>query len=191
MDDEFIRLARERGTVYAPTLIVGRNWRRAIASVAFGVVHPLDDPNGCVDAETRRVIADAPALQATLPAERRDPAAVFAMLESSGRDAAIMSDNLRRVHEAGIPIVTATDAGNPLTVHGPSIYAEMEAMERVGLPATEVLVMSTQNGAALMGRLDDFGTVETGKLADLVVLAEDPGFSTSAFRRITHVVRAA
>lgn len=189
VDDEFIRLARERGTVYAPTLIVGRNWRRAIASVAFGVVQPLDDPNGCVDAETRRVIADAPALQATLPAERRDPAAVFAMLESSGRDAAITSDNLRRVHEAGIPIVTATDAGNPLTVHGPSIYAEMEAMERAGLSATEVLVMSTQNGAALMSRLDDFGTVETGKLADLVVLAEDPGISTSAFRSITHVVR--
>jgi imidazolonepropionase-like amidohydrolase len=41
----------------------------------------------------------------------------------------------------------------------------------------------------MMGRLGDFGTVEPGKLADLVVLAADPGASASAFRSITHVVR--
>jgi imidazolonepropionase-like amidohydrolase len=111
------------------------------------------------------------------------------MLEATGRAAAVMADNLRRVHEAGIPIVTATDAGNPLTVHGPSIYPEMEAMERAGIPAAEVLVMATRNGASMMGRLGDFGTLETGKLADLVVLTEDPGASTSAFRSITHVMR--
>jgi imidazolonepropionase-like amidohydrolase len=189
VDDEFLRLARESGVVYAPTLIVARNWRRAVASVALGVTHPLDDPNGCVDAETRRVIGDAPALQATLPAARRDPAAVFAMLEAEARSAVVMEANLRRVQEAGIPIVTATDAGNPLTVHGPSIYAEMEAMERAGLPAPEILVMSTRNSAAMMGRLGDLGTLEAGKLADLIVLTEDPGASTRAFRSITHVMR--
>ena len=189
VDEEFIRLALESGAVYAPTLIVARNWRRAIASVALGVTHPIDDPNGCVDAETRRVIGDAPALQATLPPERRDPAVVFGMLEATGRAAAVMADNLRRVHEAGIPIVAATDAGNPLTVHGPSIYPEMEAMERAGIPAAEVLVMATRNGASMMGRLGDFGTLEAGKLADLVVLTEDPGASTTAFRSITHVMR--
>lgn len=189
VDDEFLRLARESGVVYAPTLIVARNWRRAIASVALGVTHPLDDPNGCVDAETRRVIGDAPALQATLPAGRRDPAAVFAMLEAEARSAVVMEANLRRVHGAGIPIVTATDAGNPLTVHGPSIYAEMEAMERAGLPAPEILVMSTRNSAAMMGRLGELGTLEAGKLADLIVLTEDPGAATRAFRSITHVMR--
>ncbi|MDX1530720.1 MAG: amidohydrolase family protein [Rhodothermales bacterium] len=189
VDDEFLRLAREAGTVYAPTLLVMGNWARAGASVGLGVVYPLDDPNGCVDAETRRVIAEAPTLTASAPERLRDPARQFDQLERSGRLLAVMEANLARVHEAGIPVVTSTDAGNPLTVHGPSIYPEMEAMEAAGIPPEDVLVMSTRNGAAMMGRLDDFGTVEAGKLADLIVLTEDPGASTRAFRSITHVMR--
>ena len=190
VDDEFIALLREGGAVYAPTLRVGRNWRRAVASAALGVALPVDDPNGCVDAETRRVIADAPALRETMQEARRDPARIFAALEATGRDEAMMAENLARVHAAGVPVVLATDAGNPLTLHGPSVYAELEAMEAAGLTPAEVLVAATRNGAAMMGRLDDFGTVEAGKLADLVVLAEDPGASAGAFRSITHVVRA-
>ena len=189
VDDEFVRLMGETGAVYAPTLRVGRNWRRAVVSAALGIVPPVDDPNGCVDAETRRLIASAPALRETLPAARRDPAALFAALEAVGREEAVMEANLLRLWRAGVPIATATDAGNPLTLHGPAIYAEMEAMEGAGIPPQAVLVMSTRNGAAFLGRLDDFGTVEAGKLADLAVLAEDPGASTRAFRSITHVVR--
>jgi imidazolonepropionase-like amidohydrolase len=189
IDDEFIRLARDAGTVYAPTIIVMGNWSRAVASIGFGVVYPLDDPNGCVDAETRRVIAEAPLFQASAPERVRDPVWQFDRLENGGRTRVVMDTNLVRVHEADIPIVTSTDAGNPLTVHGPSIYPEMEAMEAAGIPPADVLVMSTRNGAAMMGRLDDFGTVEAGKLADLIVLTEDPGASTSAFRSITHVMR--
>jgi len=40
-----------------------------------------------------------------------------------------------------------------------------------------------------MGRLNDFGTLEAGKLADLVVLAEDPRADVRAFRTVTHVMR--
>ena len=189
VDDELIRLMGATGAVYAPTLRVGRNWRRAVASAALGVVPPIDDPNGCVDAETRRRIADAPALRATLPEARRDPAAIFSFLENVGREEARMEANLLRLYRAGVTIATATDAGNPLTLHGPSIYAEMEAMERAGIAPEDVIVMSTRNGAQMMGALEDFGTVERGKLADLVVLAEDPGASARAFRSITHVMR--
>ena len=41
-----------------------------------------------------------------------------------------------------------------------------------------------------MGRLDDFGTVEPGKIADLIVLSEDPRSDVRAFRSLTHVMRA-
>jgi imidazolonepropionase-like amidohydrolase len=41
-----------------------------------------------------------------------------------------------------------------------------------------------------MGRSKDFGTLEPGKLADLVVLAEDPRADARAFRSLTHVMRA-
>jgi imidazolonepropionase-like amidohydrolase len=102
---------------------------------------------------------------------------------------AVMADNLRRVHATGATIVVATDAGNPLTFHGPSIFAEMEAMQAAGLSATDIVVMATRNGAQAMGRLKDFGTLEAGKLADLLVLAEDPRADVRAFRALTYVMR--
>lgn len=101
-----------------------------------------------------------------------------------------MNENLRRVHEAGVTIATGTDAGNPLTLHGPSIYNEMEAMQAAGISARDVVVMSTRNGAVAMRRLEDFGTLEAGKLADLIVLEENPNEDVRAFRSLTHVMRA-
>ena len=87
-------------------------------------------------------------------------------------------------------MATATDAGNPLTLHGPSMYNEMEAMQGAGIPAEEIVTMSTRNGAIAMGRLDDFGTIEKGKIADLIVLEGDPNEDVAAFRTLTHVMRA-
>ncbi len=101
-----------------------------------------------------------------------------------------MAENLRRIRAAGVTIATATDAGNPMTLHGPSIYEEMEAMQDAGIPASEVVVLSTRNGARAMGRLADFGTLDRGKIADLLVLAEDPTRDVRAFRSLTHVMRA-
>jgi imidazolonepropionase-like amidohydrolase len=101
-----------------------------------------------------------------------------------------MAENLRRVHAAGGTIATATDAGNPLTLHGPSIFDEMEAMQAAGIPAPDIVVMSTRNGAQAMGRAADFGTLQAGKLADLLVLTEDPRANVRAFRSRTHVMRA-
>jgi imidazolonepropionase-like amidohydrolase len=66
----------------------------------------------------------------------------------------------------------------------------MEEMEAAGIAPADVIVMSTRNGAEMMGRSDEFGTLEAGKLADLIVLTDDPGASTRAFRSITRVMRA-
>jgi imidazolonepropionase-like amidohydrolase len=105
-----------------------------------------------------------------------------------GRDA-MMADNLRRAYAAGATIVVGTDAGNPLVLHGASIFGELEAMQAAGLPAADIVVMATRNGAQAMGRAKDFGTLEAGKLADLLVLAEDPRKDVRAFRSLTHVMR--
>jgi imidazolonepropionase-like amidohydrolase len=129
-------------------------------------------------------------LQALIPVERRSPELAFRRLEAAGARGVTMAENLRRVHAAGGTVVVATDAGNPLTLHGPSIYNEMEAMQAAGLSASDILVMATRNGARVMGRERDFGTLEAGKIADLLVLAEDPRANVRAFRSLTHVMRA-
>ena len=189
VDQEFLDLLARNRATYAPTLVVGRNATRASVSIGLGVRLPVDDPGGCVDSATVAKVANLEPLRALMSEERRAPEASFRRLEGAGARGMVMAENLRRVHAAGGTIATATDAGNPLTLHGPSIYAEMEAMQAAGLSASDILVMSTRNGAMAMGRLKDFGTLEAGKLADLLVLAEDPRVDVRAFRSRTHVMK--
>lgn len=193
VDSTFLALARASDVTLIPTLAVVSNWERALASVAFGTAAEIDDPNGCVDAETRRVIADAPMLSEQMRASGTvppwlTPRAAIEALQTGGATQQRMKDNLRRLHDAGIRIAMGTDAGNPLTVHGPSVYAELEAMEAAGIPPSDVLVMATRNGAHAMGEVDG-GTLEPGHVADLVILTDDPGASARAWRSITHVAR--
>ncbi len=96
-----------------------------------------------------------------------------------------MLDNLKRMHEEGITIAVSTDAGNPGTLHGISIYDEMEAMQAAGIRAKDIILMATKNGAMAMDRLNDFVTLENGKMADLIILASDPSTDISNMRSIT------
>lgn len=190
VDDEFISLMKTNRAIYAPTLVVGRNATRANVSIGLGVKFPIDDPNRCVDSNTVAKIANVEPLRELIPADRRSADVAYRRLETVGARMALMADNVRRVHGAGVTVVMATDAGNPLTLHGPSVYSEMEAMQAAGVPAPEVVVMSTRNGAQAMGRSKDFGTIEAGKLADLLILTADPASDVRAFRSVTHVMRA-
>jgi imidazolonepropionase-like amidohydrolase len=189
IDQEFLDLLARNRAVYAPTLVVGRNATRASVSIALGARFPVDDPGGCVDSATVAKIANVEPLRPRMPERLRPVDAAFRRLENVGARGAVMAENLRRVHAANGVIATATDAGNPLTLHGPSIYDEMEAMQAAGLSPAEVIVMSTRNGARAMRREGDFGTLEAGKLADLLVLAENPLSDVRAFRSRTDVMR--
>jgi imidazolonepropionase-like amidohydrolase len=177
VDDEFIRLAREAGTIYTPTLTVTDGYRQ-LYQRRFD---PQGLPMECVDPATRAKAA----LTDSLPA--RTLGAGFAgYFERIGRT---MDENLRRVHAAGIPVAMGTDAGNPLTLHGASVYREMEAMAQAGMSPMDVLVSSTRIAARAMRR-DDIGTLAPEKLADLVVLDADPLADVRNLRAVRLVVRA-
>jgi imidazolonepropionase-like amidohydrolase len=96
--------------------------------------------------------------------------------------------NLGVVFRAGITVATGTDAGNPLTLHGPSLYWEMQEMQAAGMSPLDVLVASTRNGALAMGRTD-VGTLAAGKLADLVVLGADPTADIRNVEQVRYVMR--
>jgi hypothetical protein len=129
------------------------------------LLHSVDDPNDCIDAVSMAKVTDSGSLGEDIPEDLKELPRLYGWLEDVGRRLAIMSENLRRVHAAGIPVATATDSGHPMTFHGSAIHAEIEAMAQAGLDPAEVLVMSTRNGAGLMGRLEDMGTLEPGKIA--------------------------
>lgn len=177
VDEEFLRLAREAGATYTPTLTV----RDGYVQLADRRFRAEGLPMECVDPATRRKAF----LTDSLPDSQPVPAAARARIVQGYRT---MLANLKRVHDAGIPVAMGTDAGNPLTLHGPSVYREMEAMVEAGMTPMEVLVAATRNGARAMGRTD-IGTLEPGKLADLVVLDADPLASIGNLRQVALVAR--
>jgi imidazolonepropionase-like amidohydrolase len=184
VDSEFLQMAKRNGTLYCPTLTVREGYLKLWESTQNRRPPAIDDPNGVVDSLTRALIASTPT--AAAGKARRPGIADSAVYANTIRT---MAENLRRVRAAGIPIVMGTDAGNPLTLHGPAVYAEMEAMHAAGLTPMQVLVASTRNGAIAMGRGADLGTIEAGKQADLVVLESDPSRDVRAWRNLRYVVR--
>jgi imidazolonepropionase-like amidohydrolase len=189
LDAEFLTLVQTTRAVYVPTLLVERNAVRAFASIILGTRYPIDDPGRCVDSATVAKTEAVAPLRLLIKDYSRASERVLRGLDDADVRGGTMADNLRRASATGAPIAVGTDAGNPLEFHGPSIYSEMEAMQAAGLPASDVVVMATRNGALAMGRLKDLGTLETGKIADLLVLAEDPARDVRAFRSLTHVMR--
>ncbi|MFF2192390.1 amidohydrolase family protein [Streptomyces sp. NPDC058157] len=85
--------------------------------------------------------------------------------------------------ELGIPVVAGDDFGFAWTPHG-SYAKELELyVTMAGIPAPTVLTWATANGARLAGRGDDAGTVQAGRLADLVVTDGDPAQDISVLSR--------
>jgi imidazolonepropionase-like amidohydrolase len=184
VDDEFLDLAKKNGTIYCPTLTVFSGYFRMYTGAAAHQAPAIDDPNGCVDPLTRAKVAETAQVTSSVSSER------LKTLETRVTDGGrIAAANLKKVLDAGIPIAMGTDAGNPLTLHGPSVYAEMEAMQAAGLTPQQVLTASTRGGATAMGRVKDFGTVEKGKLADLLIVAADPTADIANLRKVRYVVR--
>lgn len=180
VDDEFMALAKQHGTIVIPTLTVYEGYADVFAGRSPGSRYPLD----CVDASTRAK------LERVLPEAQR--ARGLAGLVRSGRADTLYTStarNVLRMREAGIPIAVGTDAGNPGTAHGPSIYREMEALQAAGVPAADVLASATIVAARAMGRASDVGTVEAGKLADLLVVDADPLADIANLRRVRLVMK--
>lgn len=181
VDDEFIGLARSAGAFYVPTLTVLDGYRQVAARHFERDRQPLE----CVDPVTR---AKALATDTVALAMRPSAAALERTTSSVARRFAQAKANLKRVHNAGIPVALGTDAGNPLTLHGASVFAELEAMQESGLAPGEVLVAATRNAARVAG-LDSTGTLTRNAVADLVVLDADPLTDIRNVRRIALVVR--
>lgn len=186
VDAEFLDLAKANGTIYSPTLTVFGGYARMGEAVLSRKAPQIDDPNGCVDPTTRARLAEVADRDLT---SKVTPETVERWRSRTRIAEEIGAANLKRVAEAGIPIAMGTDAGNPLTLHGPSVYAEMEAMQAAGLTPTQVLVASTHGGAMAMGRGKDIGTIEKGKWADLLVVDADPAATVASLRRVHAVVR--
>jgi imidazolonepropionase-like amidohydrolase len=97
-------------------------------------------------------------------------------------------ENTRLLHEAGVVLLAATDVGIPMLVPGLSLHEELVLLVEAGLTPLEALQTATVNPARVLGMADSLGTIEAGKLADLVLLDANPLADIANTRRIRAVV---
>jgi imidazolonepropionase-like amidohydrolase len=107
-----------------------------------------------------------------------DPAAAHQRLQGS-------LNTIRALHEAGVPIVAGTDEGVP----GFSVYREMELYVMAGFTPMDALRAATSVSATAMNLQRDVGTIEPGKIADLIVLDKNPLENISNIRTGRYVMK--
>lgn len=97
--------------------------------------------------------------------------------------------NILKMYEAGAKFCCGNDGGVPLTWPG-TLSVEMAMMERMGVSKADVLRSATINAAGLLGMAGELGSIEKGKLADIVLLQGNPLEDIGAVERVHAVFRS-
>jgi len=181
VDREFIELVKENRVIYTTTLVVLEGY----AEVLGGDVRMIDIERRYGDpavVETWEEIVSA-------GEEITSSDKMKARLKRLRDRAPVMKANLKTMYDAGVIVAAGTDAGNIGTLHGPSLHREFELMAEAGLTPEQVLLTATRNAAKVFSASPEFGTLEPGKLADMVILDADPLADVANLRRIHRVVK--
>jgi len=92
------------------------------------------------------------------------------------------------MQRAGVGILAGTDTLNPYCFPGFSLHDELGLLVQAGLTPMQAIQAATLNAAKFMGREKDLGTIEKGKLGDLILLDADPLADIGNTRKINAVV---
>jgi imidazolonepropionase-like amidohydrolase len=97
---------------------------------------------------------------------------------------------VNRLHKEGISLTIGSDLGNPWVIPGLSVHQEMQIFADAGIPNAEILRMATINAAQELGISDEQGSIERGKIANMVFLKSNPLESIANTQTISQVFLA-
>jgi len=90
---------------------------------------------------------------------------------------------VKTLHKMGVRLLLGTDTGNRFVLPGFDIHSELENLVMAGLSPYEALKTGTINSAMYLGKLAEVGTVEEGKIADLILVGENPLENLNTIRK--------
>jgi hypothetical protein len=171
--DDAVRVMKEKGIHVITTLAVSERGRR------MGDLRFLDHP----------IVKEA------WPPFFLDDLRAFAARQSPPNDAgrqrlAAVFRDTRRLADAGILLIGGTDAPYAAVFQGESIHHEMELYVEAGLTPLQAITNCTRNAAVYLGAAGQWGTLEAGKAADLLLIAGRPDRNIAESRNIELVMQA-
>jgi hypothetical protein len=106
-----------------------------------------------------------------------------------GRETRNSTIAARQFIEAGAYLGVGTDAASPLNFHTGAIWQELAALVESGMTPVQAISAATKTNAEILGKAGELGTIEEGKLADLIVVDGNPLAGIDALQRVDIVVR--
>lgn len=100
-----------------------------------------------------------------------------------------LKEVVKKLHKAGINIAAGTDSGTPGVVIGKGLHKELELLVEAGLSPMDAIIAGTRNAADNLDRGSELGTIEEGKLADMLVVFGNPLKEIGEIRNIKMVIR--
>lgn len=185
LKDDFVQLMKKNKTILCPTLIVYNGYTSTFGQNIQMSNYELQK----ADPYQLGSLLDLKHLSDTLLVNKyKNGTNSKASVNSIKKQNSTMMTNLKILSDAGVLIATGTDAGNIGTLHASSYLAELQAMSNSGMSNWQIIEASTINGAKILDKENEFGTVSIGKKANLILLNANPIDNIENLTKINTVI---
>jgi len=171
VSDDFVRLLKKKKTILCPTLIVHDGYVHTFGQkIKFNTYDLLtSDPFQLGSLMDLQHLPDS-----VLTNNYKRYANAPKTIAESQQLNTTMRTNLKKLVDGDVTIATGTDAGNIGTLHASSYLHEIKAMQESGMTNWQIITASTLNGAKVLDKEKEFGTIEEGKKANMILLTANP-----------------
>jgi imidazolonepropionase-like amidohydrolase len=105
------------------------------------------------------------------------------------REIVFRERGVKQFTESGTVLGMGTDSGTPMNFHTEALWREARVHVDMGMPPIKVISALTRIGASILGKQRDLGTIEPGKLADIIVVHGNPLYDITALAHVETVVQ--
>lgn len=181
-DAELLQILKTRPVLYIPTLLVAQNYSRTFTQQFnfSGYELRIADP---FMIGTQLEVQHLPKKYQLFDYKK-----MRNFIQVPSKEDSTMLSNLKAVYQNGSLIASGTDAGNVGTHHASSLLPELYAMQKGGMDPLGILRSATINAAKGFGKDKDYGSLEKGKIADILVLDKNPLEDLTVLEKIPQLI---